>query len=150
MRLIPANILRVRLSAAGVQTDCKDLKVQRRDGLTARQLASSYTVHRMRVVYNKLVRDQIPKIIEAAGHQPVTRVLDKRRYTEALLANLLEEACEAHAAPAQQVAEELADVLEVLRSLASALGVTWEQIVDLAAAKRSQRGGFERRLLLST
>ena len=102
----------------------------------------------MRVVYNKLIRDQIPEIIEAAGHQPVTRVLDKHSYTEALLAKLLEEAREAQAAPVQQLAGELADVLEVLRSLASTLGETWEQILDLAAAKRSQRGGFERRLLL--
>ena len=34
----------------------------------------------MRVAYNKLVRDQMPEIIAAAGRQPVTRVLDQAGY----------------------------------------------------------------------
>lgn len=106
------------------------------------------TVQHMRVVHNKLIRDRIPEIIQAAGYYPVTRVLDRDSYTEALLAKLLEEAREAQVAPAQELAGELVDVLEVLTSLASALGIPWEKILDLAAVKRGQRGGFEHRLLL--
>ena len=34
----------------------------------------------MRVAYNKLVRDQIPDIIAAAGSRPSTRVLDHASY----------------------------------------------------------------------
>jgi hypothetical protein len=53
----------------------------------------------MRVTYHKLVRDQMPAIIAAAGRQPVTRVLDHAGYEAALRAKLLEEAHEAQAAP---------------------------------------------------
>jgi predicted house-cleaning noncanonical NTP pyrophosphatase (MazG superfamily) len=56
------------------------------------------TVHVMRVAHHKLVRDQIPAIIMAAGGLPVTRVLDDAGYEAALRAKLLEEAHEAQAA----------------------------------------------------
>jgi predicted house-cleaning noncanonical NTP pyrophosphatase (MazG superfamily) len=78
----------------------------------------------MRVAYNKLVRDQIPDIIAAAGRQPSTRILDHASYQVALRTKLLEEAREAEAAADEQLASELADVLEVLRALATAPGFT--------------------------
>ena len=77
----------------------------------------------MRVAYNKLVRDQIPDIIAAAGSRPSTRVLDHASYRGALRSKLLEEAREAEAATDDQLASELADVLEVLRALATAHGM---------------------------
>ena len=49
----------------------------------------------MRLDYRKLVRDQIPRIIEAGGGRPVTRVLDQAGYLAALRAKLVEEAGEA-------------------------------------------------------
>lgn len=52
----------------------------------------------MRLDYHKLVRDQIPRIIEADGGQPVTHVLDRAGYLAALRAKLVEEAEEAQAA----------------------------------------------------
>jgi predicted house-cleaning noncanonical NTP pyrophosphatase (MazG superfamily) len=66
----------------------------------------------MRVTYRKLVRDQVPGIITADGHQPVTRILDHSGYQAALRAKLLEEAHEAQAAPDGELASEMADVLE--------------------------------------
>jgi predicted house-cleaning noncanonical NTP pyrophosphatase (MazG superfamily) len=102
----------------------------------------------MRVAYHKLVRDKIPAIIQAAGHQPSTRILDERDYQTALLAKLLEEAQEAHAAPAQDLASELADVLEVLQALVASQGVTWDELLSLAARKRAERGGFDDRIYL--
>ena len=44
----------------------------------------------MPVVFRKLVRDRIPEIIQSEGRRPVTRVLDKVSYREALLAKLAE------------------------------------------------------------
>ncbi len=102
----------------------------------------------MRVVCNKLVRDQIPGIIAAAGSQPSARVLDHASYRSALRAKLLEEAREAQAAPDEQLLPELADVLEVLRALAKACGVSWEDVELTAERKRAERGGFDRRLFL--
>ena|SRR5271170_2827461 len=102
----------------------------------------------MRLDYHKLVRDQIPRIIEAGGGQPVTRVLPQTAYLAALRAKLIEEAEEAHAAPDWQLRSELADVLEVLRALAAAHDMSWEDVVAEAAHKRDERGGFEQRIFL--
>jgi predicted house-cleaning noncanonical NTP pyrophosphatase (MazG superfamily) len=106
------------------------------------------TVQVMRVAHHKLVRDQIPGIIAAAGGQPVTRVLDQADYQAALRAKLLEEAHEAQAAPDGQMASELADVLEVVKALAAAYDMSWEHIVSEASRKRAERGGFDNRTFL--
>jgi predicted house-cleaning noncanonical NTP pyrophosphatase (MazG superfamily) len=106
------------------------------------------TVQVMRVAYHKLVRDQIPAIITADGGQPVTRVLNHSGYEAALRAKLLEEAHEAQAAPDGQLASELADVLEVLRALAAAHDMSWEDVVSEANRKRAARGGFDDRIFL--
>jgi predicted house-cleaning noncanonical NTP pyrophosphatase (MazG superfamily) len=102
----------------------------------------------MRVTYHKLVRDQIPAIIAADGHQPATWVLDHAGYEAALRAKLLEEAHEAQAAPDGQLASELADVLEVLKAPAAAHDMSWEDIVSEASCKRAERGGFDHRIFL--
>jgi len=102
----------------------------------------------MRVAHHKLVRDQIPEIIAAAGRQPVTRVLDRAGYQAALRTKLLEEAREAQAAPDGQLASELADVLEVLEALAAAHNMSWEDVMSEAGRKRAERGGFDRRIFL--
>ena len=102
----------------------------------------------MRVAYNKLVRDQIPEIIKAEGHQPATRVLDDGEYRAALLAKLFEEAQEAQSSPPEDLPSELADVLEVLQALARAQDMTWDELLSAAARKRAERGGFEDRIFL--
>ena len=102
----------------------------------------------MRLEYRKLVRDGIPRIIEAGGGQPVTRVLGQAGYLAALRAKLIEEAGEAQAAPDGQLRAELADVLEVLQALAAAHGMSWEDVVAEAARKRAERGGFDQRIFL--
>lgn len=102
----------------------------------------------MKVPYNKLVRDRIPEIIRADGHQPVTRILDQVGYRSALVAKLLEEAQEASAAPAADLPAELADVLEVMRALVGDLGMTWEAFLSIAVGKRAERGAFEHRIFL--
>ena len=105
-------------------------------------------MHLMRVAHHKLVRDQIPAIITADGGQPVTRVLDDAGYEAALRAKLLEEAHEAQGAPDGQLASELADVLEVLKALAAAHDMSWEDVVSEASRKRAERGGFGHRIFL--
>ncbi len=102
----------------------------------------------MRLHYHKLVRDQIPRIIEADGGQPVTCVLDQAGYLAALWAKLMEEAEEARAAPDGQLRSELADVLEVLQALATARDMSWEDVVAEAARKRGERGGFDQGIFL--
>lgn len=104
----------------------------------------------MPVVYRKLVRDRIPEIIQSEGHRPVTHVLDDGSYRQALLAKLIEEAQEASHATADKLPGELADVLEALRALTAAAGMSWPQLLALAKDKRCQRGGFERKIFLES
>ena len=104
----------------------------------------------MPVPYRKLVRDRIPEIIQAEGRHPATRVLDDAGYREALLAKLVEEAREANHAAADDLPGELADVLEVLRALTMTAGMSWPQLLAPAEDKRSQRGGFGRRIFLES
>ncbi|NUP20425.1 MAG: nucleoside triphosphate pyrophosphohydrolase [Streptomyces sp.] len=96
----------------------------------------------------KLVRDKIPDIIRQGGEEPVITVLDDIAYREALLTKLFEEASELCEASPSEVAEEIADVYEVLRALATVQGHDWSVIEKVAADKREERGGFHHRLYL--
>ncbi len=95
---------------------------------------------------NKLVRDDIPALIEAEGRRPVTRVLAPAEYRAALIAKLKEECDEFRSDPSM---EELADVLEVVYSLADVI----ESRVALEharVAKLAARGGFAGRIWLES
>jgi hypothetical protein len=59
---------------------------------------------------------------------------------------LVEEAREATAAADEQLASELADVLEVLRALAKTHGVKWEYIELQTRRKGTERFGSDRRI----
>lgn len=99
----------------------------------------------------KLVRDKIPDLICASGRVPDVRVLDDAAYRSALHDKLLEEAAELRGAMTNdEVVAELADVLEVLAAMAALHGLSFEGLVVAADYKRSERGGFARRLWLST
>ncbi len=80
----------------------------------------------------------------------MTRMLDEVDYQVALRAKLLEEVEELLTAPSESVREELADVLEVLRSLAAATGSSWEDVKALRARKRLERGGFDQHVWLDS
>jgi predicted house-cleaning noncanonical NTP pyrophosphatase (MazG superfamily) len=102
----------------------------------------------MQISHNKLVRDRIPEIIQADGHRAVTRILDEESYRAALLEKLIEEAHEARQATAEQLAGELADVLEVIQAIADAHGLSWNHVLEIANRKRAERGAFENRIFL--
>ena len=97
------------------------------------------------LVYNKLVRDRIPEIIEASGKSCTTEILSDTEYLRMLDAKLDEELAEYHQ---DQNIEELADLLEVIRAAAIAHGYTIEDLEGVRAEKAAKRGGFEKRILL--
>lgn len=96
-------------------------------------------------VYNKLVRNRIPEIIEASGKNCVTEVLTDEAYLKMLDAKLDEELAEYHA---DQNIEELADLLEVIRACAIARGHSVEELEQVRAGKAAKRGSFEKKILL--
>jgi predicted house-cleaning noncanonical NTP pyrophosphatase (MazG superfamily) len=103
----------------------------------------------VRRTYNKLVRDRIPEIIVGDGKSPVTRTLDDAEYVAHLKMKLVEEAQEAAAARSgEDLAMELADVLEVVRALATASGLSLQDVEEFRRRRAVSRGGFERRILL--
>ena len=68
-----------------------------------------------KVIYNKLVRDKIPEIIEASGKICEMDILSDEEYLQMLDKKLDEELAEYHQ---EQNIEELADILEVLYATA--------------------------------
>ena len=99
----------------------------------------------MTKVYNKLVRDRIPEIIEASGAECKTRVLSDKEYIEMLDAKLDEELAEYHK---DQNLQELADLLEVISAVAVARGYRLEELEAVRAEKAEDRGGFKKKILL--
>ena len=81
-------------------------------------------------IYNKLVRDRIPEIIEADGRMCTTEILLDDRYLQMLDAKLNEELAEYQESKSL---EELADLLEVMRAVASTRGWNWEQVEQVRA-----------------
>lgn len=100
-------------------------------------------------VYNKLVRDLIPQVIEATGKEFRTRILDEEEYKKELIIKLKEESEEYFAAESSKESlEELADMLEVIRALAVVHGATWEELEALREKKAEAGGGFQERVYL--
>jgi len=97
------------------------------------------------MVYNKLVRDRIPELMEAQGEKPNFRILDQEEYLYHLEQKLDEEVGEYHR---DKTVEELADILEVVYALAQANGYSVQELLTAYQKKHDARGGFENRIFL--
>ena len=102
----------------------------------------------MEKVYNKLVRDKIPEIIVGNGGEPFTRILDEDEYKVELETKLMEEYYDVLLATGEERVEELADMLEVISSLAKLEGKSLEEVIEVKNKKCDKRGGFEKRIFL--
>ena len=99
--------------------------------------------------YNKLVRDQVPGTLRASGRKVVTRTIHGKELMAALRAKVDEELGEFDAAATDELAAaELADLLEVVVALAKARGCTEAKLTELRAQKATERGTFDRAVLL--
>lgn len=97
--------------------------------------------------YHKLVRDRIPEIIEADGKICTWETLSEVAYLQLLDEKLNEELAEYQE---RKSLEELADLLEVVQAVVRARGWTSEQLEQLRADKAARRGGFAKRILLTS
>lgn len=103
----------------------------------------------MEKIYNKLVRDKIPEIIENDGEIAFTHELSDFDYRLELYKKLSEECKEvALSKTAEETLEELADTLEVLRAIALLENSQLEDIIQIADKKKEKRGGFQKRIFL--
>lgn len=96
-------------------------------------------------VYNKLVRDKIPEIIEVDGKTCKIRILSDEEYIASLEAKLNEEVAEYQA---DKNLEEMADVIEVLQAICIARGYSLDELEALRAKKANERGGFADKIFL--
>ena len=103
----------------------------------------------MEIIYNKLVRDNIPEIIKSNGGEPYFRKLNTDEYWEYLLKKDNEELEEVRTASSlEERKKELADKLELIRAMAEFNGFTLQDIINEADIKKEKRGEFQKRLLL--
>lgn len=102
----------------------------------------------MRTNYNKLVRDRIPEIIQAAGQEDSVEVMAETEFQQALRRKLVEEAQEAAAAASENLVQELADLYEVIDTLMATQQISREAVLIEQERRHSERGGFTKRLKL--
>jgi predicted house-cleaning noncanonical NTP pyrophosphatase (MazG superfamily) len=98
--------------------------------------------------HRKLIRDKIPERIKEAGGNYKIRVLGKTEFEKELKKKLVEESRELAKAPKEELLNELADVLELIKSIASHYKIPFSKIEKFQEEKRGKRGAFKKKLFL--
>ena len=100
-------------------------------------------------IYNKLVRDRIPEIIEKDGKKFSTKILSNDEYIKSLKEKSFEELKEyVNAENNEDAIEELADLLEIIHALAECHGASFEKVEEIRKKKAEKRGGFKEKIFL--
>lgn len=98
------------------------------------------------IIYNKLVRDKIPEVIQAAGKTcTIEKISDNQKVISLLEEKFLEEWVEYQEA---KNVEEIADLIEVLLSLSERLGTSRDDLMKIIDQKAEKRGGFKEGIFL--
>ncbi|MDD5431110.1 MAG: nucleoside triphosphate pyrophosphohydrolase [Candidatus Pacebacteria bacterium] len=95
--------------------------------------------------YDKLIRDNIPKIIKKRGGVPVTHIADDAEYGKKLKEKLLEEIEEFNK---EENEEEFADILEVIDAIADYKKFDRGEVEKIKQKKAAERGKFQKRIIL--
>lgn len=98
-----------------------------------------------KILYNKLVRNRIPELIEAQNESPDYIILDDESYEKMLEEKLDEEVREYHQ---DKTIEELADILEVVIALCESRGFSKEELIKIYQNKHQEKGGFSDKIYL--
>lgn len=96
-------------------------------------------------VYDKLVRDRIPEIIEASGKKCEVEVVSDEVALEYLYKKLEEEVGELLE---DKNLEEIADVMEVLFGIACKMGYSEEDVLNKRDEKSCKNGAFKEGIVL--
>jgi len=98
--------------------------------------------------HNKLVRDRIPEIIKESGNTYEARVLDDVEYEKELKKKLVEESKEVSKASQGKILNELADVLQLIKSISSHYKISFSEVVRNQIEKKKKRGAFSKKIFL--
>ena len=96
-------------------------------------------------IYDKLVRDRIPEIIENSGNHCEVEIVSDEVALGYLYKKLNEEVGELLE---DKNLEEIADVMEVLFAIGKKYGYSEDEVLGRRNEKRDSRGGFEDNLVL--
>ncbi|RDY27005.1 phosphoribosyl-ATP pyrophosphohydrolase [Romboutsia weinsteinii] len=96
-------------------------------------------------IYDKLIRDRIPEIIEVSGKKCEVEVVSDEIALDYLYMKLEEETNELLE---DKNLEEIADVMEVLFAIANKYGYSDEDVISKRNDKKKSRGGFKDNLIL--
>jgi predicted house-cleaning noncanonical NTP pyrophosphatase (MazG superfamily) len=103
----------------------------------------------MMPIYNKLVRDRIPEVIESTGKKFTSRILNNEEYITELKKKTYEELDEyMKTKNSEDAIEELADLLELMHALAEYHGSSIEKLEEVRKEKAEKRGGFKEKIFL--
>lgn len=91
---------------------------------------------------SKLVRDGIPEVIRQSGREPAVSRLSGEKLRLALKEKLVEEALELK--EADDIYEELADVLEVVDAVIQQYGIDRLKLEKVKNEKHERVGGFSK------
>lgn len=103
---------------------------------------------RKKYYHRKLVRDKIPELIREAGDDLKIKILTEPEFEKELKKKLVEEAKELAETPRESLLNELADVLELIKSIASHFRISFRDVEKYQAEKRKKHGGFNKKLFL--
>ena len=98
-------------------------------------------------IYNKLVRDKIPQIIQNKGGKCSIKILDNENYLKMLNIKLQEELKEYLESGD---IEELADLEEVLRAILDLKNVSYQDFENIRQTKTEKRGAFKDKIFLES
>lgn len=98
-------------------------------------------------IYNKLVRDRIPEIINNQNKIAKTRILDNEEYIYELNKKIKEELNEY--LESGEI-EELADLEEVLRAILDYKNCSYEEFEKIRNEKVKKRGAFKNKIFLES
>ena len=98
--------------------------------------------------HQKLIRDKIPEKIKSTGDDYKTRILGKVEFEKELKKKLVEESKELFKTSKEELLNELADVLELTKSIASHYKIPFSRVEKFQEEKRKKRGGFKKKLFL--
>ena len=102
----------------------------------------------MKIIYDKLVRDNIPRQIKEEGSVPnyYTEQNDEG-YWMRLISKLHEEVTELGD---DRSAQEMADVIEVIYAICEFQGIDLDEVETIRSKKKFIKGGFSKRYILKT
>lgn len=95
--------------------------------------------------YNKIVRDNIPTIIENSGSKCEIEIVSNEEALSYLYAKLTEEVNEFLES---KDIHEIADVMEVLYAICDKMKITRAMLETIRQQKEKENGGFENNIIL--